>query len=441
MFRWDPQNSYLMDNDQSDNLLSENKPLSRVVIFYAAMLFVAGAVSLYIAISIYGALNGEYGWDSAFLFLIFAIFTITMGYAWPGSGHVSFDRVAQISSILVLGPVDAAWINGLASLIYPWHRFWKGVPLRDVITASMYNAGMVVIVILSCGMLYVYLGGPIPLATLDIRIGGLLLLLMLSTQGLNDSLMALMIGLSGRNPSRLLSVFSIGVELTSGPLAILLAIVFVRLEMPIILLLIFAMALGMLVCKQFAEMRVKLEALVDERTEELRLKSLELERQATHDTLTGLFDRRYADDFLNKEIERSKRNDQPCTIALADIDHFKQINDQHSHAVGDRVLCRIAEIFVDHCRQTDVVARYGGEEFLLCFPDTDAVFAEQICSQIRTAIEKEDWSVIAAGIKTTVSFGIAEVGLDSLRTGVLSDADLRLYQAKNKGRNRVVGLR
>ena len=439
MCRMDPQNSYPMDNDRSSNLPPENKPLSRVAVFYSAILFAASALSLYFTISTNGALNGDYGWGSAFFFLVFALFTITMGYARPGFGHVSFDRVAQISSILVLGPVDAAWINGLASLIYPWHRFWKGVPLRDVIVASLHNAGMMVIVILSCGMLYAYLGGPIPLATLDIRIGGLLLLLMLSTQGLNDSLMALMIWLSGRNPSRLLNVFSIGVELASVPLAVLIAIVMVRLEMPVTLLLIFAMGLGMMVLKQFAEMRIKLEALVDERTEELRVKSLELERQATHDTLTGLFNRRYADSFLNKEIERSKRNDRPCTIALADIDHFKQINDQHSHAVGDQVLCRVAEIFVDRCRKTDVVARYGGEEFLLCFPDTDAVFAEQICSQIRTTIEKEDWSVIAKGIKTTVSFGIAEIGLDSRRTGVLSDADLRLYQAKNKGRNRVVG--
>jgi len=125
-------------------------------------------------------------------------------------------------------------------------------------------------------------------------------------------------------------------------LVILTAIVLVQLEMTITLLLVFVMGLGMMVLKQFGEMRIKLEALVDERTEELRMKSLELERQATHDTLTGLFNRCYADNYLNKEIESSKRNDRPCTIALADIDHFKQINDQHSHAVGDKFLCRIA---------------------------------------------------------------------------------------------------
>ncbi len=196
----------------------------------------------------------------------------------------------------------------------------------------------------------------------------------------------------------------------------------------------------MMVLKQYAEMRTKLEALVDERTEELRLKSLELERQATHDKLTGLFNRRYADDFLQREIESSKRHDREFTIALADIDHFKQVNDRHSHAIGDEVLCRVAETLTDRCRKTDVVARYGGEEFLLCFPDTSADFAEQICTQIRSAVEKTDWSYIADDINITISFGIAEVGDDSRRTSILSDADTRLYQAKHKGRNRIVGL-
>jgi diguanylate cyclase (GGDEF)-like protein len=196
----------------------------------------------------------------------------------------------------------------------------------------------------------------------------------------------------------------------------------------------------MLVLKQFAEMRNKLEALVDARTEELRQKTLELENQATHDKLTGLFNRRYVDDFLQLEIEKAKRYDRPFTIALADIDHFKRVNDSHSHAIGDRVLCRISDILTNRCRKTDVVARYGGEEFLLCFPDTNAQFAEQICSQIRTAVEKTDWSDIGEGIRMTISFGIAEVGNDTRRTTILSDADMRLYQAKHKGRNRIVSL-
>jgi diguanylate cyclase (GGDEF)-like protein len=238
----------------------------------------------------------------------------------------------------------------------------------------------------------------------------------------------------------MLSVFSMGVELASAPLAILVAIVFTRMELSEFALLLFAMGLGMMVLKQYAEMRNKLEALVDERTEELRIKTLELEQQATHDKLTGLFNRRYADDFLQRQIENSIRHDRDFTIALADIDHFKQVNDRHSHAVGDAVLQRVAKILSDRCRKTDVIARYGGEEFLLCFPDTNPEFAEQICSQIRNAVEKADWSDVADGINITISFGIAEVGENSRRTGVLSDADTRLYQAKHKGRNRIVGL-
>lgn len=422
------------------NELTVDHRLWRPDFVYAMTLFVAAVVVLYSVLSQDGFFAHQYSWGTALFFVLFGIFTITMGYARPGFGHVSFDRVAQISSILVLGPVDAAWINGIASLIYPAHRVWKGVPWRDVLTASLHNAGMTTLVIISCGSLFAYLGGPIPLPNLDLRIGGLLLLLMLSMQVMNDALMIALMYLRKTGRSVMLNAFSVSIELASAPLAILVAVVFVRMELNVFVLLLFAMSLGMLVLKQYAEMRTKLETLVDERTEELRVKSLELERQATHDKLTGLFNRRYADDFLQREIESSKRNDREFTIALADIDHFKQVNDDHSHAVGDEVLCRVAEILVNRCRKTDVVARYGGEEFLLCFPDTNAGFAEQICSQIRNAVEKSNWSTIADGINVTISFGIAEVGINSRRTSVLSDADTRLYQAKNKGRNRIVGL-
>jgi diguanylate cyclase (GGDEF)-like protein len=409
-------------------------------LIFALMLFVAGALALYFTIPQDGILAGPYSWGTALFFLLFGIFTITMGYPRPGFGHVSFDRVAQISSILVLGPVDAAWINGLASLIYPLHRVWKGVPGRDIVVASLHNSGMMVTVILACGSLFVYLGGGITPGGLDIRTGGLLLLLMLSMQGMNDGLMATMMYLRKKDPATMLTAFSVGVELASGILAILVAIVFSEMQMPVFVLLLFSMSLGMLVLKQYAEMRSSLEALVDERTEELRLKSLELERQATHDKLTGLFNRRYADDFLQREIKNAKRHDRDFTVALADIDHFKRVNDHHSHAIGDEVLRVVADILTNRCRKTDVVARYGGEEFLLCFPDTNAEFAEQICTQIKGAVEKTDWTGIADDIRITISFGIAEVGANSRRTTILSDADTRLYQAKHKGRNRIVGL-
>ena len=431
-----------MDQHQNNEGADKESRSWRPDLLFAVVMFLSAVGVLVYSLPETGFLASGYGSSTALFFLLFGLFTITMGYQRPGVGHVSFDRVAQISSILVLGPVDAALINGLASLLYPWHRLWKDISPVTVLTASLYNSGMMAMVVLGCGSLYAYLGGPIPPTHIDLRVGGLLLLLMLSMQVFNDVFMAMMMRLRRQDPSTVLNVFSVGLELASAPLAVLVAIIFVRMDLAVFTLLLLAMSLGMYVLKKFAQMRYKLEALVEERTKELRLKTLELERQATHDKLTGLFNRRYADDYLSREIEACKRHDRPFTIALADIDHFKQVNDHHSHAVGDQVLRRIAEILVNRCRKTDVVARYGGEEFLLCFPDTNPEFAEQICSQIRLAIENADWSDLteesAQQIKITISFGIAEVGNDSRRTSILSDADTRLYRAKRKGRNTVV---
>lgn len=420
------------------NEQNEGSGIWKPELLFSLVLFISAVAAMAYALRTFDVLGAGYAWGTALFFLLFGLFTIFMGYARPGYGHISFDRVAQLSSILVLGPFDAAWIGGLASFIYPWHRVWRGIPLPEVATAAVHNAGMMTLVILGCGSLYAYLGGPIPLLRLDVQTAGLLLLLMLTMQLVNDGLMAIRMHLMNVDTSRLLNVFSDGVELTAGLLGVLVAVVFVRLEMPIFVMMLFSMGLGMLVLKRYAEMRNKLEALVAERTEELEQKTAELERQATHDKLTGLLNRRFADDYLQREIDSSHRHNRDFTIALADIDHFKQINDTHSHAVGDAVLCRVAEILSNRCRKTDVVARYGGEEFLLCFPDTNAAFAEQICSQIRSAIEQEDWSAIGRNIRITISFGIAEIGNDSRRTSILSAADTRLYKAKNKGRNLVV---
>jgi diguanylate cyclase (GGDEF)-like protein len=407
---------------------------------FAALLFVSGAAALAAVLPRTGVLAGPYGWPTATFFIAFGLFTITMGFPRTGFGHVSFDRVAQIASILVLGPVDAAWINGLTSFLYPLHRLWRGVEPVEVAMASMHNAGMMTLVVLGCGSLYVYLGGAVPLTVLEPRVGGLLLLLMLSIQGMNDGIMAIMMYLRRKDPSTMLNVFSVAVELASVPLAVLVAVIYANMQPQVFVLLLFAMSLGMLVLKKYAGMRTSLEALVDKRTEQLRVKTMELEEQATHDKLTGLFNRRFADDFLQREIENAKRYDRPMTIALADIDHFKRVNDSHSHAIGDKVLRRVAEILTNRCRKTDIVARYGGEEFLLCFPDTSSEFAEQICSQIRAAVERTNWSDIGLGIRLTISFGIAEVGIDTRRSTILGDADTRLYKAKNKGRNRIVSL-
>lgn len=431
-----------MNATQQDKDKADQYDLWRLDFVYSMLLFTVAATVLFLVTQRTGFLASPYSSGTALFFLAYGLFTITMGYPHPSFGHVSFDRAAQVSCILVLGPVDAAWINGLASLLYPWHRLWQGVPFNAVITASLHNAGLMSMVILSCGSLYAYLGGPVPLDHLSLAAAGLLLLLMLSMQLLNDLSMIVIVYLRKGDVSKLINVFSTGVELASVLIAVVVAIVYVRMEPAAVTLVLVVLSLGMFVLKRYAEMGHKLEVLVEERTVELRRKSQELERQATHDKLTGIFNRRYADDYLQRQIEIAKRHNRKFTIALADIDHFKQINDRYSHAIGDEVLCRVAEILVNRCRKTDVVARYGGEEFLLCFPDTSAEFAEQICGQIREAVESADWSSIAkkfgGHLYITISFGIAEAGNDTRLTSILSTADTRLYQAKKKGRNLVV---
>ena len=432
-----------MNAARQDNGTAESFDFRRPDVIYSVLLFAVAVSVLYLVTLRTGFLTSDYGPGTAAFFLAFGLFTITMGYPHPDFGHVSFDRAAQIASILVLGPVDAAWINGLASLLYPWHRLWQGVPIGTVLTASLHNAGMMSLVILGCGSLYTYLGGPVPLDHINVAAAGFLFLLMLSTQLLNELSMLVMVALRKGDPSRSLNVVSTALELGSVLIAVVIAIVYVRMEPPVIALLVIVLSLGMFLLRQYAQMRHRLEALVEERTIELRKKSLELERQATHDDLTHLFNRRYADEYLDRQIQSASRHNRDFTIALADIDHFKQINDRFSHAVGDEVLRRVAEILVNRCRKTDVVARYGGEEFLLCFPDTNTDFAEQICGDIRSCVENADWSDISEKLGTrlhiTISFGIAQAaGNDMRRTTILSAADTRLYQAKNKGRNLVV---
>jgi len=411
-------------------------------LLYSLVLFIVAVAAVGYSINSVGLLTGPNGWITAGFFIAFGLFTITTGFPHPGFGHVSFDRVSQVASILVLGPVDAAWINGLASFLYPWHRLAEGASLRIVVTAAFNNAGLMSLMILLCGSLYQYLGGPIPLYGVDLRTGGLLLLLMLSMQFMNDVGMMALFYMRNLSPSALLNTFTTAVESVSMLVAIVVAVAFMTTDIAYFVLLLIVLSIGMLVLKQYALMRHKLESLVEERTEELRIQTIELERQATHDQMTGLFNRRYADDFLRREAEAARRGKRDFTIALADIDRFKQINDRFSHATGDEVLQRIAGVLAERCRKTDMVARYGGEEFLLCFPDTDVEFSDQICNQMRIAVESINWSDIDALVgndfKVTISFGVAKHDPKSRRTSALDVADKRLYAAKDRGRNRVV---
>jgi diguanylate cyclase (GGDEF)-like protein len=412
--------------------------LLRPDLVYSMLLLISAVVAVAVAGAESGFLARGYGFGVAGFFLVFGLFTIATGFPHPVFGHVSFDRVAQVMSILVLGPVDAAWVNGLASLIYPWQRLRLGVSPRLVVTASLHNAGLMMFVILGSGLLYEYIGGAIPVTNLDVRTGIAVFTLVISMQVINDLGMMVMLYLRGMSPWQVFNRFTAFVESVSGVAGIVLALAFTNQTPAYFVLLLSVLVAGMLVIMKYALMRVRLEKLVDERTEELKVQAEEFERQATHDKLTGLPNRRHADSYLQQQVDLAQRRGSTGTLALSDVDHFKQINDTYSHAVGDQVLARVAQILRDGCRKTDFVARYGGEEFMLYFPDTGIDRALQVCKELRRAVERADWSDIAPDFAVTMSFGLAETRGDVHSRTILDEADTRLYRAKRQGRNRVI---
>ena len=170
----------------------------------------------------------------------------------------------------------------------------------------------------------------------------------------------------------------------------------------------------------------------------LREQAAELERQTREDALTGLFNRRHLDTLLCTEWERALRFGRALTVAMADLDHFKEVNDRFSHAVGDEVLRTVARILRENTRGVDVVARYGGEEFCLVLVETRADEAARLCDRLRELIASYDWAAIRPGLSLTVSIGVAGLheGADA-PDALLAAADVRLYAAKHAGRNRV----
>ncbi len=373
---------------------------------------------------------------AAVFFYLFSLFTIAAGYTNKSFGYISLDRIGQIANLLVFGPFYGTLINGLASFTFAWFRLYQGVPLRNTINAVLANTGMMTIMSLAGGYTYYYLGGEIPLETLSTSLLIPIIATLLVMQVINESLIAGMSVIRDMNFTKNFSWSATGIELLSGVIGVLVAVMFAQ-ELALFGLFMSVLVLGILVQRQYALIRQHLEALVSERTQELREKSEELERQAAHDHLTGLFNRRYANEYLHKEIARSKRQQRPLSVAMLDIDHFKQINDQHLHETGDKVLQRLAQLLQGNVRESDLVARYGGEEFLLCFPDTELSGACAHCDELRRIVEQENWSSIKPGIKTTVSIGVVQRTKNTELPELLHQADTKLYAAKHQGRNRV----
>ncbi|MGA4319946.1 histidine kinase N-terminal 7TM domain-containing protein [Ectopseudomonas hydrolytica] len=179
-------------------------------------------------------------------------------------------------------------------------------------------------------------------------------------------------------------------------------------------------------------------ALSEERLRTISNLHEQLREQALCDPLTGLYNRRYLDEFFSRELARAQRENLPLALALIDLDHFKRLNDECGHLVGDDVLKAVAKHLLDNLRSTDAVFRIGGEEFLLILPGLDAQAARARLEALRTQLSQVGQPTRIGTLPVTLSAGIAiwpahGQGLDSL----LQAADVALYRAKRDGRNRV----
>lgn len=169
----------------------------------------------------------------------------------------------------------------------------------------------------------------------------------------------------------------------------------------------------------------------------LRERSRLLERETQEDPLTGIANRRHFSQRLDDEIQVALSVGQPLTLAVADLDRFKEINDRLGHAIGDEVLRQTAGLMRDLCRTTDLVARIGGEEFALILPGMARHSAVHFCEVLRARIESHDWSRVHPDLKVTLSIGLAQWEGSGSTGDLLQAADTRLYRAKRAGRNRV----
>ncbi|MBO7923430.1 GGDEF domain-containing protein [Alteromonas sp. KS69] len=165
--------------------------------------------------------------------------------------------------------------------------------------------------------------------------------------------------------------------------------------------------------------------------------SEQFKRQARYDPLTTILNRRGGQQQLEQELSRMQRNKKPFSIALADIDRFKSINDTFGHDAGDEVLKKVASVFSSRLRAQDGLSRWGGEEFLFIFPETNEQDARMVTEQIRENLSANAIPVDNKSHRVTSSFGVCEITPSMTLTTALNLADQALYQAKNDGRNKV----
>jgi diguanylate cyclase (GGDEF)-like protein len=198
------------------------------------------------------------------------------------------------------------------------------------------------------------------------------------------------------------------------------------------------------ICKPFhpADLmaRLELHLKIVRLQRELMSKNKLLEQLSTTDALTGLRNRRYLAEVLSVEFLRAKRYQTPLAVVMADLDHFKTVNDRFGHATGDSVLEAVGALLKRRLRGSDHGGRYGGEEFLMVLANADADGARVFAERLRQEVESTEIAAESgASVRVTLSLGIAALGPEHQTPGdLVAQADEALYRAKQAGRNRVM---
>ena len=270
-------------------------------------------------------------------------------------------------------------------------------------------------------------------ATLTVVVLGLMLLVMFLfvPNRLSLTLLAALVGM-------LLTLLCLLIN-GRGVEIIISAVIF--LAMPIIIGFITAQQLHTVQRRQFAMFKQARNAnrALKKEVERRKLLEEELKRQATTDPLTGLFNRRQYEMLFRRERERCRRQGTTICVAMADLDHFKKLNDQLGHDSGDVALRHVARLFTSQLREGDVVGRFGGEEFIILLPDTDVREAQTVIERLRRTLEANPVPLEQRTWKLTATFSVSAV-LEGERdiAETLRRVDAGLYQGKHAGRNQVV---
>ncbi len=193
--------------------------------------------------------------------------------------------------------------------------------------------------------------------------------------------------------------------------------------------------------QQSPQVMQNLLQLLCERVRKGNRQILDSEQHANIDTLTGCFNRRWLEHVFERESTRCAFNEEPISLLMLDVDHFKAYNDQHGHLAGDYALCLVANTLNSQLRAKDSLIRFGGEEFVILLPEIAADDARSIAERLRISLERitSFYSPVGVLPGMTISIGLAQMQHQDSLQGLIARADAALYQAKQQGRNCLSG--